>query len=350
MNWFGIEYRDPLFGIIVLFASIFAISFIAYTLKRKKEIKAVSEHQELVKRFELGELDPSEYLELYKKGKLPLNSLILLSNIFSQKGDYGKAISLYLSLLEYTPEQFAKEEILGHLGKIYFTTGLLQRSKEIFLKILKFSPRNKNSLFLLLLTYEKLKDFGNAFDVLESLIELDYNSTNDKPYLYAQSIASNSTFSNEKKIEKLSKFFDKNRIVSRLFASFLIINDIEFFWKNFEKFDLESLIDILWYMPKAGIDFEKFEKNRFLNDLYSAKGYLQTSKSSEMFELDILILNRIRENKKSDIDLNFEYHCKVCKKVNFVYEGRCPFCHSALSLRPVSKITKVNFEKNNSFQ
>ena len=322
----------------------------AYTLKRKKELNAVNEHQELVKRFELGELDPSEYLELYKSGKLPLDSLILLSNIFSQKGDYGKAISLYLSLLEHTNEQYAKEEILGHLGKIYFITGLLQRSKEIFLKILKFSPRNKNALFWLLLTYEKLKDFQNAFDILESLVELDYDAKSDKPYLFASSVSSNATLSNEKKLEQLQSISANNERISRIFAVFVIRNNIDFFWENLDKFNLIAIIDVLWYLPKTQISFDKISENRFLNDLYTAKGYLQTSKSSDIFELDILILNQNRENKKEKIDLNFEYVCDHCKKVHFVYEGRCPYCHSALSLQPVAKITKINFEANNSFQ
>ena len=67
------------------------------------------------------------------------------------ENDYNKAISVYLTLLEHVNDRVKKEELLELLGTTYFKGGFLQRSKDIFLRILKFSPRNKNALKYLLL-------------------------------------------------------------------------------------------------------------------------------------------------------------------------------------------------------
>lgn len=350
MNWLGIEYRDPLFGIIVLFIFIFAISFIAYSMKIRKETKAKEAHQDLLKRFELGDLEVNDYINLFTTNQLPLQSIMLLSTTFLQKGDYNKAITLYLALLEHTKERSTKEEILEALGKTYYKTGLLQRSKDIFLQILKYSPRSKNSLLYLLLTYEKLKDYKGALEVLEPLIELGNDCSKEKIYLLSEVCLNNSTLSHDKKLEQIEAIYEKNHFIERLFLTFLIRFQPSYFWSNINIFNLMKIVDILWYLPKSDINFEQVEKNQFLSELYSAKGLIKTKITSNIFEIDILLLNKQRENNNINLDLNFEYICSNCKNTHYVYSNRCNSCNHVLSLNPIIKLTKLNFEKNNSLQ
>ena len=86
---------------------------------------------------------------------------------------HAVGINVYLTLLEHVKDRVKKEELLELLGTTYFKGGFLQRSKDVFLRILKFSPRNDQALTYLLLIYEKLKDFKNAKEVTVSLEELE---------------------------------------------------------------------------------------------------------------------------------------------------------------------------------
>ena len=56
MDSLVLEYRDPLFGIIVFFALIFFISFLTYSFGAYKEKRARRDYRKLLKRFEIGKL------------------------------------------------------------------------------------------------------------------------------------------------------------------------------------------------------------------------------------------------------------------------------------------------------
>ena len=94
-----LEYRDPLFGIILLVALIFLISFVTYSFSIYKERLAREDYRKLSLRFELGKLKEEDYVHLYKTYNLPFDSILLLASSFLHKGDYNKAISVYLTLL-----------------------------------------------------------------------------------------------------------------------------------------------------------------------------------------------------------------------------------------------------------
>ena len=90
-------------------------------------------------------------------------------------------------------------------------------------------------------------------------------------------------------------------------------------------FDCEKLIDILWYQRKEDIDFDKIKNNKFLNELYSAKNYINSVSTSSDFDLNILILiNKYQKDIKTN--LTFEFICNSCrydhkKKSDWVIEG-----------------------------
>lgn len=344
-----LEYRDPLFGVIILVALIFIISFFTYSYGIYKEKKARKDYRKLSKRFELGKLKEEDYVHLYKTYNLPFDSILLLASSFLHQGNYNKAINVYLALLEHVNERVKKEELLELLGTTYYKGGFLIRSREIFLKILKFSPRNKKTLQYLLYIYEKLKDFKKAREVVLCLEELNDDKYIDKIYLDSLIIIDNSIFSYEKKTKLLYEIFKGNKIIERLFVSFLISNNKKFFWEHIEEFDCKKFTDLVWYLNFDDINFDKVSKNSFLETLYNAKAYLNTQEHSDDFDLDILILINNHQHKiKASLD--FEYICTSCKHSNPIFENRCPHCHSILSFEVKHYITKEYYETNQSLQ
>ena len=344
-----LEYRDPLFGIIILVALIFIISFITYSFSIYKERNARKDYRELSLRFELGKLKEEDYVHLYKTYNLPFDSILLLASSFLHKGDYNKAISVYLTLLEHVNDRVKKEELLELLGTTYFKGGFLQRSKDVFLRILKFSPRNKNALTHLLLVYEKLKDFQKAKEITTCLEELDVDINIDKVYLDSLIILNDSILSYERRTELLYEIFKENKIIERIFAAFLIQFNKPFFWEHIEEFNCSKYTDILWYLNSKDINLEKITKNKFLEDVYNAKGYLNNLKHSSDFDLDILILINQHEHKiKASLD--FEFICSSCKHSHPIFDTRCPHCHNILTLNVKHHLSKALFDSNQSLQ
>ncbi len=344
-----LEYRDPLLGLILVAFLIFFISSLTYSYSLYKEKSARKDYRKLSKRFELGKLKETDYVNLYKTYNLPFDSILLLASSFLHKGDYNKAINVYLSLLEVVQDRTKKEELLELLGNTYLKGGFLQRSKEVFLKVLKFSPRNKNVLKSLMLVCEKLKDYKKAKEITEALNELNADIKIDKIYFESLLIINDSLLLNEKKRDLLYEIYKENKIIERVFASFLIQFDKDFLFKNIDSFDCKKLIDILWYQRKDDIDFDKIKNNKFLNELYSAKNYINSVDSSEDFDLNILIL--INNHKKEiKTNLSFEFICNSCKHSHPFYESRCPSCNTALSLEVKHHITKGFELSNNSLQ
>jgi len=127
-----LEYRDPLLGVILVVALVFFISFITYSYGLYKEKSARKDYRKLSLRFELGKLKENDYVNLYKTYNLPFDSILLLASTFFHKGDYNKAINVYLSLLEVVQDRVKKEELLELLGNTYFKGGFLQSLKIFF--------------------------------------------------------------------------------------------------------------------------------------------------------------------------------------------------------------------------
>ena len=344
-----LEYRDPLFGIILLVALIFLISFVTYSFSIYKERLARKDYRKLSLRFELGKLKEEDYVHLYKTYNLPFDSILLLASSFLHKGDYNKAISVYLTLLEHVNDRVKKEELLELLGTTYFKGGFLQRSKEIFLRILKFSPRNKNALNHLLLVYEKLKDFQKAKEITTCLEELDKDMNIDKIYLDSLIILNDSILSYEKRTELLYEIFKENKMIERIFASFLIQFNKPFFWEHVKEFDCSKYTDVVWYLNFDDINFDKVIENQFLVEVYNAKGYLNTLNHSGDFDFDILILLNQHEHK-INASLDFEFICSSCKHSHPIFDTRCPHCHSILTLNVKHRLTKSFYTSNQSLQ
>lgn len=349
MDGLVVEYRDPLFGIFTIFLVIFIASFLTYAYNIYIERKSRKEYQNFIKKFELGDLREDDYITLYTTYNLPFDSIILLASSFLHKGEYNKAVSVYQALLLHIKEPVKKEELLELLGKTYFKGGFLQRSKDVYFKILKFSPRNKQALFYLLYIHEKLKDYDKAQDILESLGELNENTFDERIYIHTLKIIDTIMMNTEEKTKGLFEIFQKNRVIERLLLSYLLRYNIEFFWEKSELFDMTKILDLLWYLDKKDINFEKVNAHSYLKSLYSAKGYIVDSTLSDIFEFNVLI--SIQNSIVSvNLDLNFYFVCSKCKKNTPIYDSRCPHCHNILTLGVQSQLSKGYYEKNSSLQ
>ncbi len=335
-----LDYRDPIVGIVIFFIFIFIASFLTYSFGLYKEKKIRLEYRKLLKRFELGNLKEEDYIHLYSTYNLPFDSILLVASTYLNKGQYNKAISVYLTLLEHVKDKAKEEELLELLGSTYFKSGLLQRSKDIYLKILKFSPRNKVALKSLLLIFQSLKEFYKAEEVLDALEELDEFLIQERIYIKVLQIINAPLLSFEDKSNQLYNNFTANKKLERLVVEFLLKFNKELFWKNIEQFNILKIIDLLWYLDFEDINFDKVNNIKILQDIYSAKGYINHSKHSDQFELSVLISVN-NSSSKVNIDLNFEFLCSKCKKSHPIFSSRCPHCQEILTFIVEPKLAKT---------
>ena len=339
MNELFIDYRDPLFGMIIIVAIVFIISFLTYSFGLFKERKSRQEYRKLLKRFEIENLKEDDFVHLYTTYNLPFDSIVLLASAFLHKGNYTKAISVYLALLEVVDEKVKKEELLELLGNAYFKGGFIERAKEIYLKIVKFSPRNKEILNLLLIIYDKLKEYEKANEVLVVLDELKFNIKLKKVYLDTLMVINDPIMLFEKKSLMLVEIFTENTSVEKLVVQFLLKYNKQLFWENCDKFNLVNCIDLLWFLDFNDINFDIVNEHKILQELYTAKGYIMTADTSDVFELAVLISTK-KSTSPIDVNLNFEFLCTKCKRTHPIYESRCPHCQNILTFLVEPKLAK----------
>ncbi|MFP4485751.1 MAG: tetratricopeptide repeat protein [Campylobacterales bacterium] len=347
MDGFFIEYRDPLFGIILFFTIVFIISLSSILWRMYSTRKNEKNLRKFVKRFELFGFD-DEIVWLLKNSNEPITPLKLLANIYSKSGDIEKAIRIYLAILESLPISAQRLEVMELLGGTYFKAGFLQRSKDIFLEILKNYPRHKSALTYLMYVYESLGEYKKALELLESLEELDVDTKREYGFFSAKSIIAHSSMSVDKKCLELEKILKKYTFIQREVMSFFATNSKTLFWKQINSQNTERFIDLLWSVQKRDVDLQKVEQIPFLKELYSAKGYFNLAQKSSKFEFEVLIaLNRCSNTQGS---LSFEYICDECKYVYPLYVSRCQNCQSLLEVEPFAVLEKKesSFEENNS--
>jgi len=349
VNELVFNYRDPIFGIIAIFTLIFLASFFTYSFNIYNERKSRKEYKKLLKKFEINDLEEEDYISLYKTYNIPFDSIILIASIFLKQGDNNKAIGVYLSLLEHVKEQTKKEELLELLAKTYYKSGFLQRSKDIYLKIIKFNPHNIDALYSLLFVYEKLKNYSKCLEVIESLDELGQDINEELLYINTISIIEDPLISFENKSTLLLKNHNYTIKIQRLILEFLLRFDKKSFWENINSFNLKIIIDLLWYLPKNDLDFNIINNHKFLTELYCAKGYINNIQKSDIFEFNVLLATN-NYIEKINIDLNFNFICKVCKNSHPIYSHRCPHCNSILSLEVKQSLGKDFYEENSSLQ
>jgi len=348
MDMFFIEFRDPLFSIIVFFAIIFMITFFSYWWGRYKRSQDLRHLDRFLRQFR--SLPSKDELQvLISSGELSEKSWLLLANSYYKNGDYEKSIEIYNEILNVGNRANAKKTMFL-LGKTYFKAGFLERSRQIFLEILKSSPRTIQALHYLLLVYEYMRDYKAALGVLEPLDELDEDITLVREYLQALEILNNINMDSETKIEKLLSIYHQNHHLTYLIFEYIFRMSPQIAWENLDITKSEVLAEVLWRCDRKDLNLDIISKNSFLRELYSARGDVALSQKSAVFEFDILIKLQNRANAT----LSFEYICSECKSVSPFAFSRCSTCHAIDTAQvewSLSRDYSKDFsEENNSFQ
>jgi len=93
MNPFFIEFRDPLFGLIVFFALIFIITFFSYWWGRYKNKEDIKNLDIFLKQFR-SPPSHNELKVLICKNEFSKNAWLLLADAYSKNGAYEKSIEI----------------------------------------------------------------------------------------------------------------------------------------------------------------------------------------------------------------------------------------------------------------
>jgi tetratricopeptide (TPR) repeat protein len=348
MDMFFIEFRDPLFSIIVFFAIIFIITFFSYWWGRYRRTQDSRHLDRFLRQFRA--LPSKDELQvLISSGELSEKSWLLLANSYYKNGDYEKSIEIYNEILNVGSSTNARETMFL-LGKTYFKAGFLERSKQIFLEILKSSPRTPQALHYLLLVYEYMRDYKSALEVLEPLDELEEDVSLERAYLLALQTLSDADMDEEEKVEKLLEIYDTYHSLAYLIFEYIFRIDAKKAWQHLDLTKSEVLSEVLWRCDANELNLDIISKNAFLRELYGARGDVKLAKNSSLFEFDILI----KLEGRAHATLGFEYICDSCKSVSPFAFSRCSSCHAIDSARVEFSLTRdysKDFgEENNSFQ
>ena len=348
MNSFFIEFRDPLFSIIVFFTIIFVITFFSYWWGRYKQKEDSKHLNKFLKQFRA--LPSHDELKvLISSGELSEKSWLLLANSYYKNGDYEKSIEIYNEILNIGHKKYTKETMFL-LGKTYFKAGFLERSKQVFLEILKNNPRTPEALHYLLLVYEYMKDYRAAMEVLEPLDELDEDVALESAYLRALNCLDSATMSKEEKAIALIDIYKQSNRLALLTFDYLFKTNPKLAWKNIDSSKSELLTELLWRCDSKDLNLDIITKNGYLREIYTARGDVKLVNDSRIFELDILI----KLHNKANATLSFEYVCEECKSTYPFAFNRCSSCHAIDSARVEYSLSKDYIkefgEENNSFQ
>jgi len=312
-----IDYRDPLFSIIVFLALIAITILIVNFFGNIKEKNKLKNLKEFVEKFDF--LDDEEIKSIFSDN-ISTNALLLLAIAFEKEGNYEKSLNIYLVLLQ-NAKPSEKFTILQNMAEVYFKAGFLHKSREALLEILKSYPRRLDALELLFIVDDKLKNYDEMENIIEVLEELDQNVYKQKAYLEFKK----AVFENNK--EKIKNLVDIYPILKRDYVSFFInLNPKEVFEK-ITKQDVNEMIDIFWR-------YENLPMHDKFIDIKAAKKEIKTTIKAEIFELEVL-----KYTPKNLADLEFEYICINCKHLTPFYEDRCPHCKELFSLKVETQIT-----------
>ena len=324
------------------------ITFFSYWWSRYKRREDSKYLDNFLKQFRT--LPSKDELKvLISSGELSEKSWLLLAHSYSKNGDYEKCIEIYNEILSMGSSE-NKRETMFLLGKTYFKAGFLERSRQVFLSILKTNPRTPQALKYLLLVYEYMKEYQSALDVLEPLDELGVDIELDSIHLKMMELLNSTELTQDEKSLKLLEMYKETHQLAYIVFEYLFRVNPKLAWENFDSSKSELLSDILWGVEAKNLNLDIISKNGYLRELYSARGDINLAQSSSIFEFDVLI----KLKGKANASLSFEYMCNSCKQVFPFVFNRCSSCHSVDTSRVEWSLSKDYCKKfseeNNSFQ
>lgn len=333
MEFLVIDFRHPLFSIamILLIVAVVAVAnHWAQLLKAQKEDRKLARFLE---RFNTKK-EAKSYREILQVEPNSVDSLMLLASIYLKSGDYNEAIAIYVALMEIAEDKSTKIEIMTLLAQTYFKAGFYKRSRDVLLDTIKLRARNAEALKLLLVIYEHMREHKKALDVIESLEELGVDESKSRAMIEASLIVRDESLDIEDKTAKLMTLKKSAPFLEREVLEFLFQHNPKLAWKEAVKTDPFKNLDLFWRISDP--DLEAVRYSTQLSEIYSAKKLGDFTRSSEIFELDILI--KLPEANLADLE--FEYICSECLTSHPLYFSRCSACFASKSAKVSWSITK----------
>ena len=341
LDLLSLDYRDPIYGVIILFALIFIVSSASYWWGIFKHKEDETNIKQFVNKFDQYD-SFDDYKQLIQKKDLPTESAILMALTYEKSGEYEKAIEIYLSILKNMVGPQKRKDVLTLLGKTYYKAGFLQKSREILLTSLRLYPKNEEALRYLSVIYETLREYDKAIEVLDTLEAFGCEVGQKKLYFQTLHIIHDKGMPSDKKIAKLSKLGIENKIVQRKMFEFLKSHNLPFDSALLQKFDFKNIMDLLWVTKVDKFDEEFVANHPLLSEIFTAKGDILESESSDIFELNVLI--KLQHQEDSSADLSFSYMCTNCKNVFPLYFYRCPKCQQIDTTEVETNLIKGGYE------
>lgn len=307
MDFFFVEYRDPIVGLIFLTILIFVVAVTNYVWRIFANKDKKQKLEKFIKKFEMH----NTHKDLLRNENLSLNNLLFLANIFTKSGEFEKTAQIYLIALEKSKNKSEHEFIFLALAKMYFKAGFLERSKEVLLNTLKIRPRNKEALILLKIIDLRLKNYKDILDILDCLLELGLDITLEKEFIKALKIDTLNISDKEKEQRLLELDFKDNAMLKRWFFEK---------YHLFVKQELTNIIDLL-FRSKEPLNLEDDEYEEFFCALKLSEEKKENFKNSNFKMLKILNDNGFKTK------LDFFYMCKECKNIMPLFFYHCPLCY-----------------------
>ena len=333
MQGFFLEYRDPIFGLIIFVSTILMIAILSYIwgLFSAKEQKDSIER--FIKKFNSNKELDSRYIKILEESDLECGAYEILASMFSRSGEFTKAIDIYLVALEKIKEKNDKIFILNSLAKVYFRAGFLKKSSEIFLESIKLDHKNGDALKMLGVIYEKLKLYDKELEVLDALMEQNYNVQNAISYAKINMIIDDATLTFDEKIKRLleeKEFKFLGRVILELFIKNKEpLSNVPLFPKP------QDALDIIWYLDeRINLKDSKYKA------LFDAKDGKETR--SDIFEINALAA--MKKSGFEEASLSFKFICLECKNSFPLFFYRCPVCYSLESAKIITSLVKNSEE------
>ncbi|CAA6819858.1 MAG: Unknown protein [uncultured Sulfurovum sp.] len=325
-------YNDPLFSILIIIILILIVALSSLVVGNYKEKKKKSSLKKFLSNFKKE--NTLLNIEDMPFEKALIKPLSLLAEAFKTQGEYQKSINLNLYLIDNIHNFFEKEKILEQLGETYLKGGFLKRSKLIYLEILHKHPRNKRALFYLGIVYELLHEFDKALEILTPLEILGEDTKKLQAHIELSKLLEKKSLPKADKVKKLTQLLQKQEYPYRRIMKALFSLNLETAWQNLDPNRIDTVLDILWFLPSLNLNFDIISRNKKLCAIYFAKGTLETeelSQKSNIFSIDTIIAAKI--GGKDNIDLLFSYGCGKCKNHFPIGFTRCPKCYAIDSIQ-----------------
>ena len=332
-------YDDPLFSIILIIVIALLVTVMTYAWGAYKTQKEEGNLLKFLEKFDTSEcaLDTSD---------MPFESnmfkpLTLLAKAFDNTGEYHKSINIYLYLIKHIDEEAGELALMERLGNTYLHAGFLERSKSIYLEILRRRPRNVKVLYALGVVYEAMHLYDKAKEVIEPLKLLGEETKELEVFFDFAQLKALKNIPTEEKVTRIKVMLEKEPTLYRQIVALLLQLDTLSAWEIIDPERLKELIDILWFLPNSQLDLDIIADNEKLHTLYYVKGYLQKPLAqSGIFSLDMLAT--AKQGGFDEGDLLFSYLCKKCKQSFPVSFTRCPNCMAINSVQVEEHIAKSN--------